>query len=168
MSGPMEAQAIGITEGRPRNRGERPLSTARKGEANDTQPASAAQGLEAIVAGNFLTLPAWFPAAQAVKVLRHKGKSFALVEDRGGARQVADVLSLEAAPAHKTLAWCATPLGPAIAPTTSLDEVSNLIEDSGAHRLPLLLGSVLVGIVTRTDAEQARFPCFSADCLAAA
>jgi len=96
---------------------------------------------------DFLTLPAWFPADKAAAVLRSQGKRFALIADRNGMSSVADRQQLAAAPASKSIAWCATPLGPPVSPSTSFDEARRLM-DAHAY-LPVVIGGVVVRILAR-------------------
>ena len=98
---------------------------------------------------DFLTLPAWFQAGSAAAVLRSKGKRLALIADRNGMTSVADVRRLAAAPSGKSVSWCASPLGPAVSPTTSLAEAHRLMDAHGSAYLPVVMGGVIVKILAR-------------------
>ncbi len=98
---------------------------------------------------DFVTLPAWFPADKAAAVLRSKGKRLALISDRNGVASVADRRQLAAAPASKSIAWCAKPLGPPVSPTTSLAEARRLMDAHGSAYLPVVIGGVVMKILSR-------------------
>ena len=104
---------------------------------------------------DFLTLPAWFGAQQAAAVLRSKGKRLALIAGVDGMTSVADLHRLAAAPGTKSISWCATPLGPAVLPTTSLDEVHRLMDVHGSDYLPVVTGGVIVNILARDSVDAA-------------
>jgi CBS domain-containing protein len=113
------------------------------------QPAPQAR-VEQFMARDFVSLPPWFSAAQAGKVLRQTGKTFALF--RG--ERLATAGELEAGGA-KSAASCARPLGPAIAVDASLEQAWNFLQKNRLDLLPVVLGRVLVGIITRESlAEQ--------------
>jgi hypothetical protein len=100
------------------------------------------------VAQNFVTLPAWFPADKASAVLRAKGKQFALISDKDGVARAAHIDDLEAAPSTKNLQWCAAPLGRAVAPTTSVDEMMRLVAAQPSSYIPVVMGGVVLGIIS--------------------
>lgn len=107
------------------------------------QPVSETR-VEEVMARDFVSLPPWFSAAQAAKVLRQTGKSCALFNGR----LLATVTELEAGGA-KSAASCATPLGPAISVAASLDDAWAIMQRKRLERAAVVLGGVLVGIVTR-------------------
>jgi hypothetical protein len=107
---------------------------------------------------DFLTLPAWFPAAKAAAVLRSQGKRLALIADRNGVSSVAALEELAAAPANKSISWCAAPLGPAVAPATSQLEVRRLMDADGSAYLPVVMGGVVLSILARDSVGAARAP----------
>ena len=118
-----------------------------------------------LASDNFLTLPAWFPADKASAVLRKKGKRFALVGDRNGTELVADLHCLSSAPPTKSVSWCASPLGPGVAPTATLDQVACLMDARGSAYLPVVVGGLIVGIVARdAEAMQTSNPASSRQC----
>ena len=98
---------------------------------------------------DFLTLPAWFPADKAAAILRSQRKHLVLIADRNGMTSVADRRRLASAPASKSIAWCATPLGPPVSPATSLGEARRLMEAHGSAYLPVVIGGVVVRILAR-------------------
>jgi len=100
--------------------------------------------VEELMARDFVSLPAWFSAAQAGKILRQTGKSYALF----GGDRLATAAELEAGGA-KGAASCARPLGPAVAIDASPHQVWSFLEKNRLDRVPVVLGRVLVGIVTR-------------------
>ena len=104
---------------------------------------------------NFITLPSWFSAAQGHAVLRLKGKLFALVSDAQGTQSIARVDDLAAAPAHKSLAWSMTALGPAVADVTPVDEALRIMDQHGATCVPVVLGGVVLGVLSRDAAREA-------------
>jgi hypothetical protein len=107
---------------------------------------------------DFLTLPAWFQAGSAAAVLRSKGKRLALIADGNGMVSVADVHQLAAAPGTKSISWCASPLGPAVSPTTSLAEARRLMDAHGSAYLPVVMGGVIVKILSRDSVPAAASP----------
>ena len=108
--------------------------------------------------GDFVTLPAWFPAHKAAAVLDSTGKRLALIADRNGMTSVADRRQLEAAPASKSLAWCATPLGPPVSPTTSFAEARRLMDAHGHAYLPVVIGGVVMKILSRETVTRSVAP----------
>jgi hypothetical protein len=100
---------------------------------------------------DFLTLPAWFPADKAAAILRSQGKRLALIADRNGMTSVADRRQLAAAPASKSIAWCASPLGPPVSPTTSAAEARRLMQAHGSAYLPVVIGGVVVRIFALSE-----------------
>lgn len=125
------------------------LQLLRGARAAATTPALRA---EDVMERDFVSLPAWFSAAQAAKVLRQTGKSYALF----GGERLATAAELEAGGA-KSAASCAFPLGPAVAVNSSLDRVWAIMQARRLDRLPVALGRVLVGVVTR-EALAGRVP----------
>ena len=106
--------------------------------------------VEELMARDFVSLPPWFSAAQAGKVLRQTGKSFALFSGQ----RLATMAELEAG-GDKSAASCARELGPALAVDVSLDQAWNFLQKNRLDRLPVVLGRVMVGIITRDSlAEQ--------------
>jgi CBS domain-containing protein len=105
--------------------------------------------VEELMARDFVSLPPWFSAAQAAKVLRQTGKSYALF----GGERLATALELEAGGA-KSAASCALPLGPALAVDVSLSQAWAVMERNRLPRVAVVLGRVLVGIVTREALAQ--------------
>jgi len=99
---------------------------------------------EHVMERDFVSLPAWFSAAQAAKILRQTGKSYALF----GGERLATTVELEGG-GGKSAASCAVPLGPAIAVDASLTQAWALMESHRLDRLPVALGRLLVGVVTR-------------------
>lgn len=104
---------------------------------------------------NCVSLPGWFPADKAAAVLRHQKKQFALLADQQGVTRVASLEQLAHAPATKSVLWCGRPLGPAVAPTTSADEASRLLDDHPETFIPIVLGGVVLGILTRAAISSA-------------
>jgi|GEM_PF-3658578 len=100
--------------------------------------------VEELMERDFVSLPAWFSAAQAGKVLRQTGKSYALF----GGDRVATLRELEAG-GGKGAASCARPFGPAVAVDASWGEAWTVLERHRLDRVAVVLGRVLVGIVTR-------------------
>jgi len=107
--------------------------------------------VEELMARDFVSLPPWFSAAQASKVLRQTGKSFALF----GGQSLATVAELEAGGA-RSAASCATPLGPVVAVEASLDYAWAVMERNRLDRVAVVLGRVLVGVVTREALAERR------------
>lgn len=128
----MKTQSIPLTDDLQLLRGALAALTAPEGRA------------EQVMERDFVSLPAWFSAAQAAKVLRQTGKSYALF----GGERLATAEQLEGGGA-KSAASCALPLGPAITVDTSLSQAWAVMERHRLDRLPVALGRVLVGIVTR-------------------
>ena len=112
--------------------------------------------VEQLMGRDFVSLPAWFSAAQAAKILQQTGKSFALFAGPGGDR-LATRAELEAVEPMKSAAPCATPLGPAITIDASLDEAVSLMGRRKLDRVAVVVGRLLVGILTR-DAIAERVP----------
>lgn len=108
-----------------------------------TQPAQQAR-VEEVMERDFVSLPGWFSAAQAGKVLRQTGKSYALF----GGQSMATVSELEAGGA-KSAASCATPLGPAILVDASVNHAWTVMEKAQLDRVAVVVGKVMVGVVTR-------------------
>src|SRR3569833_952200 len=73
---------------------------------------------------DFVSLPPWFSAAQAAKVLRQTGKSYALF----GGQMLAAVTELEAGGA-KSAASCATPLNPAVTDKTTQSQAKRVMQN---------------------------------------
>jgi CBS domain-containing protein len=117
--------------------------------------------VEEVMERDFVSLPPWFSAAQAAKVLRQTGKSYALF----GGQMLAAVTELEAGGA-KSAASCATPLGPAVAVEASLGHAWGVMQNHHLGRIAVVLGQVLVGVVTRESLAE-RLPGRSALRLAA-
>ncbi|HEX2656972.1 MAG TPA: hypothetical protein VHU40_01815 [Polyangia bacterium] len=108
---------------------------------------------------NCVSLPAWFPADKAAAVLRHQKKQFALLADQQGVTRVASLDQLTHAPATKSVLWCGRPLGPAVAPATSPEEALRLLDAHPEAFLPVVLGGVVLGILTRAALPSvSRFP----------
>ena len=112
--------------------------------------------LEEVMGRDFVSLPAWFSAAQAAKVLQQTGKSFALFAGAGG-ELLATRAELEATAPLKSAASCARPLGPAITIDASLDEAVTLMARRQLDSVAVVVGRLLVGILTR-DAIAERLP----------
>ena len=100
--------------------------------------------VEELMARDFVSLPPWFSAAQAAKVLRQTGKSYALF----AGERLATAVELEAG-GGKSAASCALPLGPALAVDVSSSQAWAVMERNRLPRVAVVLGRVLVGIVTR-------------------
>ena len=98
---------------------------------------------------NCLTLPAWFPADKAAAVLRQQRKQFVLLADHKGTTHAASLDQLEQAPATKSVLWCGRPLGPAVSTATPRHEALRLMETHVHSYLPILMGGVVLGILTR-------------------
>jgi Mg/Co/Ni transporter MgtE len=124
-------------------------SVAEAGAVADSTQSWGGETVGSLVSGNFVSLPAWFPADKAVAVLRNKGKRFALIRDRDGRLRVADLRQLVSASSTKSVSWCALPLGPTVAPVASLNEVMRLMDAHQSAYLPVVTCRVLVGIFAR-------------------
>ena len=93
---------------------------------------------------DFVSLPAWFSAAQAGKVLRQTGKSYALF----AGDRIATATELESG-GGKGAASCARSFGPAVGVDASWGEAWAVLERNRLDRVAVVLGRVLVGIITR-------------------
>ena len=112
--------------------------------------------VEVLMSRDFVSLPPWFSAAQAAKVMRQTGKSHAVF----GGQRLATVAELEAGgpkSADRSAASCAAPFGPTITVDASLNEAWAVMEANHLDRVAVVLGRVLVGVVTR-DALAAERP----------
>jgi hypothetical protein len=109
----------------------------------------------AVASQNFVSLPSWFPVDKASAVLRLKGKLFALTADERGIAYVAHLDQLTAAPSAKSLRWCAVPLGPAVAPATPLEQASQLMDRHASTCVPVVMGGVVLGVLSRHAAALA-------------
>jgi|GEM_PF-5597963 len=98
---------------------------------------------------NCLTLPAWFPADKAAAVLRQQKKQFVLLADHKGTTRAASLDQLEQAPVTKSVLWCGRPLGPAVSTSTPRHEALRLMETHVHSYLPIVMGGVVLGILTR-------------------
>ena len=108
-----------------------------------------------VVGRNVVTLPAWFPAAKARAVLRLKRQPFALLSDARGAHAVVPVDELASAPPERSLSGCATPLGPAISAQLPIDEALPFMNRHAALYVPVVLGSVVLGVLSHAVAAEA-------------
>jgi len=108
-----------------------------------------------LVERNVLTLPAWFPAAKAHAVLRLKRTPFALLADARGAHAVVHADELATAAPERSLSGCATPLGPAISAQTPIDEALLFMNRHAALCLPVVMGGVVLGLLSRAAATEA-------------
>ncbi len=111
--------------------------------------------VEAIMARDFVSLPAWFSAAQAGKVMRQAGKSCSLFAGPGG-ELLATLADLDAASPAKSAASCAAPLGPGIRVDASPAQALAVMDRHQLDRVPVVMGRLLVGIVTRDVVEACR------------
>ena len=125
------------------------------------QPSPLVQASPLLIDRNCLSLPAWFPADKAAAVLRQQKKQFALLADHQGVTRVASLDELSQAPVTKSVLWCGRPLGPAVSSTTSADEALRTLEAHPGAFLPIVLGGVVLGILTRTSVAKIRVPAFS-------
>jgi hypothetical protein len=124
-----------------------------KGNPGRTRAHRSTPVVEWVMTDDWISLPGWFAAEQAANVLRCKGKMYAMF---GGGGQpasggLARVDELEAAPAGKSALWCARPFGPAVNQETTLDEAATLMDEHAVDRLPVVLGRLVIGVVSRDD-----------------
>ena len=104
------------------------------------------------MSSDFISLPAWFPAEKAASVLRLKSKGFAFISGPGGQTSLVALEELDGAPVRKSVAWCVRPLGPTVAQDATLDDAVALMDRHAIDHVPVVMGRLLVGIVTRDAA----------------
>lgn len=102
-----------------------------------------------LCSASFVQVPPWFTVAAARKVAQAKRVDHVLIEQTGGHVGLAAVGTLEGAPGHHMVSRWATPAGTEVSPQASRSEAATLMELTGSHWLPVRLGAVLVGVVTR-------------------
>jgi predicted transcriptional regulator len=106
-------------------------------------------GITSAVEHQLVSLPAWFPAEKAAAILRHHATSFAFVTDRAGISGTVSLADVATAPQTKTVSWIARPLGQAIPLDTTVAEALASMHHQALDHLPVAVGGLIIGIVTR-------------------
>jgi Mg/Co/Ni transporter MgtE len=96
-------------------------------------------------------VPAWFTAAQALRVAQLKGVDHVLVEQHGRLQGSVsrDVLAL--APSHDLCARWFTRSEATVEPSTSAAAAEQLLRRAGASCLPVVSGGLLIGTISDSD-----------------
>jgi hypothetical protein len=115
-----------------------------------TSASVANPGIASAVERESVSLPSWFPVDKAASILRAGAATFAFVTDRTGIGGTASLAELERAPRTKSVSFVAIPLGRALPLDTSPEEALARMADAGLEHLPIEVGGLIVGIVTRT------------------
>lgn len=118
----------------------------------------ASPGIAPAVKRALVSLPAWFPAGQAAAVLRHHAAAFAFVTDRAGISGTASLEDLAAAPRTKSVSFVATPLGHALSIDSTATEALASMRRQGHSHLPVVVGGLIIGMVTREALEPLATP----------
>ena len=109
----------------------------------------AAPGVASAVERGSISLPAWFPVDKAASILRAGAAAFAFVTDRTGIAGTASLAELERAPRTKSVSYVAIPLGRELPLDASPEGALARMVAEGLEHLPIAIGGIIVGIVTR-------------------
>jgi hypothetical protein len=111
-------------------------------------PSGEAVGARARMA---VKVPSWFTSGAALRVAQLKRVEFLLVIDRGAVVGTADRRALSAAAPHEPLARSMVPCTATLSPELSLGEARARMSSLGLDCLPVTVGPLLLGLVTRED-----------------
>ncbi|MCG5052928.1 MAG: hypothetical protein KA712_08205 [Myxococcales bacterium] len=121
-----------------------------------TQRRGPAKRVANLCSASFVQVPPWFTVAAARKVAQAKRVDHVLVEQTGGQVGLVALDALEGAPGHHMVSRWATPTRAEVSPQASRAEAATLMEVTGSHWLPVRLGAVLVGVITRSCLTERR------------
>jgi predicted transcriptional regulator len=96
-------------------------------------------------------IPAWFTAAQALRIAELKGVDHLLVEQRGRAAGVVARRELALAPPDDPVARWTRGAGAWVAATAPAEEAWRFLESQALECAPVLSGGMLVGTVARAE-----------------
>jgi CBS domain-containing protein len=99
-------------------------------------------------------VPEHLPMASARRIAALKGVRLMLVERDGHLVGLLDARALAGAPEHAAVATSMAPISVHLHPATPLERARALFGSAGTTVLPVVVGNLLVGTVTRGDVER--------------
>jgi CBS domain-containing protein len=127
----------------------RPANLTSEADAQSSSSSQDTVGTRASTA--LVKVPSWFTVGAAARVAQLKGVEHLLVLDRGGLVGTAGRTALAGAPASDPLARWMTATSATLDAGASLEDAARSMDRLGADCLPVTIGPLLVGLVTRDD-----------------